>query len=96
MEIVSARVRSIGVVGKLKVQRLKNSASKGFARPREFAETFFERKKIRAAVYRREEITAGARLRVPCIVTEYSGTTLIPEGTRAKVDDYGNLIIDVV
>jgi len=96
VEIVSARVRSIGVVGKLKVQRLKSSASKSFIRPSHFAETLFERKKIRAAVYRREEIMAGARLRVPCIVTEYSGTTLIPEGTRAKVDDHGNLIIDVV
>src|SRR4029077_19227497 len=50
MEIVSARVRSVGVVGKLKIQRLKTS--KGFARPGQFAETLFERKKIRAAVYR--------------------------------------------
>jgi N-methylhydantoinase A len=96
VEIVSARVRSIGVVGKLKVQRLKSSVSKGFTKPREFAETFFERQKIRAAVYRREEIMAGARLSVPCIVTEYSGTTLIPEDARAKVDDHGNLIVDIV
>lgn len=95
VEIVSARVRSIGVVGKLKSQRRESSGSKSFARPGEFAETVFERKKIRAAVYRREEVMAGSRLRVPCIVTEYSGTTLIPEGTRAKVDDHGNLMIDV-
>lgn len=95
VEIVSARVRSIGVVGKLKVQRLKSSASKGFARPREFAQTFFERKRISAAVYRREEINAGSSLRVPCIVTEYSGTTLIPEACKAKIDSHGNLIIEV-
>ena len=95
VEIVSARVRSIGVVGKLKVQQLKNSASKGFVRPGHFAETLFERKKIRAAVYRREGIMAGARLRVPCIVTEYSGTTLIPEGCKAGIDSHGNLIIEV-
>lgn len=95
VEIVSARVRSIGLVGKLKSPRPGSSASKSFARPDEFAETFFERKKIRAAVYRREEVKPGSRLRVPCIVTEYSGTTLIPEATRAKVDDHGNLIIDV-
>jgi N-methylhydantoinase A len=95
VEIVSARVRSIGVVERLKPQRIKSSASKSLARPDEFTETFFDRKKIRAAVYRRAEVMAGARLRVPCIVTEYSGTTLIPEGTRAKVDDHGNLIIDL-
>lgn len=94
VEIVSARVRSIGVVGKLKIRRLKSSTAKGFVRPHQFAETLFERKRIRAAVYRREEITAGARLRVPCIVTEYSGTTLIPEGANAFVDHYGNLVIE--
>jgi N-methylhydantoinase A len=95
VEIVSARVRSIGVVGKLKTGRLKSSASKGFARPCEFAATLFERKKIRAAVYRREEIMAGACLRVPCIVTEYSGTTLIPEGCKAGIESHGNLNIEV-
>ena len=95
VEIVSARVRSIGLVGKLKTQRLKSSSSKRFARPREFAETFFERKKIRAGVYRREEIPAEARLRVPSVITEYSATTLIPEGCKARIDSYGNMIIEV-
>lgn len=95
VEVVSARVRSIGVVGKLKVRRLKSSTANGFARPGQFAETLFERKKTRVSVYRREEIMAGSSLRVPCIVTEYSGTTLIPEGMSAKVDDHGNLIVDI-
>jgi N-methylhydantoinase A len=95
VEIVSARVRSIGVVGKLKIRRLKYSRAKSFARPQGLVETFFARKKIRAAVYRREEIMAGSRLRVPCIVTEYSATTLIPAGTGAIVDRYGNLLIDL-
>ena len=95
VEIVSARVRSIGVLDKLRARRLKISTVKSFAKPQDLVETFFARKKIRAAIYRREEIMTGSRLRVPCIVTEYSATTLIPEGTRAKVDEYGNLIIDV-
>jgi N-methylhydantoinase A len=56
-------------------------------------EAFFDRKKIGGAVYRREEIAAGSRLRVPCIVTEYSATTLIPSGCRAQVDSLGNIII---
>ena len=96
VEIVSARVRSVGVVEKLKAQRHKSSVAKSSARPHEFAEASFDRKKIRAAVYRREQIRTGSRLGVPCIVTEYSGTTLIPEGSTATVDGHGNLIIDVV
>jgi N-methylhydantoinase A len=95
VEIVSARVRSIGIVEKLKTPRFKSLASRSFARPRELTETFFERKRIRAAIYRREEIMAGSRLRVPCIVTEYSATTLVPEGCKAGIDSHGNLIVDV-
>jgi N-methylhydantoinase A len=95
VEIVSARVRSIGVVGKLKARRFKTSAPKGISKPHDLVETFFARKKIRAAVYRREEIMAGSRLRVPCIVTEYSATTLIPASCKAQVDSLGNMIIEV-
>ena len=95
VEIVSARVRSIGLVPKLKATRPKSSASRSFAKPHDMMETFFERKKIGAAVYRRDEVAAGSRLRVPCVVTEYSATTLIPEGGEAGVDSRGNLIIEV-
>ena len=95
VEIVSARVRSIGVIEKLKIQRFKSSSSKAIAKPHNFVETYFERKRIRAAVYRREELSAGSRLRTPCIVTEYSATTLIPARANADVDDYANLIIEL-
>src|SRR5258708_1510610 len=78
-EIVSARVRSIGIVEKSKARRSRVSGGKSFAKPHSFAVSYFERKRIRAAVYRREELRAGVRLRVPCIVTEYSATTLISE-----------------
>jgi hypothetical protein len=36
-----------------------------------------------------------ARLRPPCIVTEYSATTLIPEGVHAGVDRDKNIVIDL-
>ena len=94
VEIVSARVRSIGVVDPLKGRRIKRISANGFAKPHNSFETFFARKKTRAAVYRREELSAGARLRVPCIVTEYSATTLIPGGCQVRVDLLGNMIID--
>jgi N-methylhydantoinase A len=95
VEIVSARVRSIGLVDKLKERRSKVAPSQRLARPHDSVPAFFNGRKVRVAIYRREEVLAGARLRVPCIVTEYSATTLIPEGCRAKLDDRGNLIIDV-
>jgi N-methylhydantoinase A len=95
VEIVSARVRSIGVVEKLKATRYRNVVAKRFATPHEFAWQFGGRRKVRAAVYRREQIAAGSRLRAPCIVTEYSATTLIPAGCQARIDPLGNMIVEV-
>ena len=95
VEIVSARVRSIGLVDKLKDARLEQVTAKSFATPHDVIETFFDRKKTRAAVYHRENIAAGSRLRVPCVVTEYSATTLIPAGHTARIDSLGNMIIEV-
>ncbi len=94
VEIVSARVRSIGVVEKSKARRSRVSGGRSFAKPHGLAESYFERKRTRAAVYRREELPAGARLRVPCIVVEYSATTLIPGRIKATVDRFGNLLIE--
>lgn len=95
VEIVSARVRSIGLVRSPCVS--KGGAlprGRASAKPHDFAETYFDTKRIRAAVYRREELPAGSRLRVPCIVTEYSATTLIPGDASVRVDSYGNLIVE--
>ena len=47
------------------------------------------------AVYRREDLPTSARLRVPCVVTEYSSTTLVPEGVRAGIDGRGNLVVEL-
>jgi N-methylhydantoinase A len=95
VEIVSARVRSSGLVEKLRLRASRSSRAANFATPHDFAETYFAGKKVRAAVYRREELKPGSRLRVPGIVTEYSATTLIPEGCEARVDSFGNMIVDV-
>jgi N-methylhydantoinase A len=82
IEIVSARVRSFGLVDKLPQTKL----SRGKTTPAHFNGR---------ALYRREELRAGARLQTPCIVTEYSATTLIDAGAKARIDDFGNLIIDL-
>jgi N-methylhydantoinase A len=93
VEIVSARLRSSGVVDKIKLP-VSRSQSKTVAKPHDFVGTYFGRTKARVAVYRREELRSGSRLRTPCIVTEYSATTLVPEGVTALVDKHGNLVID--
>jgi N-methylhydantoinase A len=98
VEIVSARVRSIGLVRSPLVSNPDVSGlprGRASARPHDSVETYFAGKKIRAAVYRRDELRAALRLRTPCIVTEYSATTLIPENTSAMLDTRANLVIQL-
>ena len=95
IEIVSARLRSIGVVEKLRQDRLPTSHRKQVAKPVAHVEVFLNGKGVRAGLYRREQLSAGVKLCIPCIVTEYSSTTLIPERTQARVDKYGNLIVSL-
>jgi N-methylhydantoinase A len=95
VEVVSARVRSSGIVEKIAVQRSVKSTSKPFSKSSKTVNAYLDGKKQKTLVFNRAELSAGARLGTPCIVTEYSSTTLIPAGMRAEVDDFGNLIIQV-
>jgi N-methylhydantoinase A len=95
VEIVSARVRSSGIVDKISMPRARTSGSNNVEQPHEFVETYFERRKVRAAVYERDRLIAGSRLRTPCVVIEYSATTLVPARGLAELDECENLIIDL-
>jgi N-methylhydantoinase A len=96
VELVSARVRSRGLVEKIKRDHpLARTKSRAPVSPRDFAQVHFAARAVAAAVYVREELPAGARLQSPCVVTEYSSTTLVPAEARARVDELGNLIIEL-
>jgi N-methylhydantoinase A len=95
VEIVSARLRSTGIVEKSRATRTRRPSSKKITTaPREYAKVHFTDGALRTGIYAREEIKPGAHLRSPCIVTEYSATTLIPAGAHAFLDEHGNLIIE--
>jgi N-methylhydantoinase A len=95
VEVVSARVRSAGIVDKPPQKRRRVSGRKIHAKPGVHVSAYMDGQKMRVAVYDRDTLPAGTRLRSPCIVTEYSSTTLIPPGSQAELDDYGNLSIQV-
>ncbi|MDQ1611627.1 MAG: N-methylhydantoinase [Pyrinomonadaceae bacterium] len=95
VEVVSARLRSRGLVAKLKRERVAQSASASVVAPHHSALVYFTIKPARVGVYARDDLRAGARLKTPCIVTEYSATTLVPAGTHARLDADGNLIIEL-
>jgi len=93
VEIVNARLRSTGLVEKVAERKTRADKRGRGEKASRVVKAFIDGKELRVQVYQRSELPAGARLRAPCIVTEYSATTLIPPGARAKVDEYGNLIL---
>src|SRR5436305_3581256 len=90
IEVVSARLRSAGLVEKLKDERPRRAATRTrdsatrtrAVAPRRAARVYFDEGAREVAVYHREDLPALARLRAPCVITEYSSTTLIP--TRSE------------
>jgi N-methylhydantoinase A len=95
VEIVSARVRSVGLVEKLAEEVSTRARGRKHAQPKASAPVCLTDGRVRhVAVYARVELPRGARLQTPCVVTEYSSTTLIPAGAHASLDARGNLLIE--
>jgi N-methylhydantoinase A len=91
-EIVSLRLRGIGVTDKLKLKRAA-SFKTHTAEPALSAKVFFDERPSRVPVYRREQLHPGASFNGPAVISEYSSTTLIPSGWRVEIDLWRNLVI---
>ena len=92
IEIVSARLRSFGIVEKLPQRKI----AAGKTRPHGKVTAYFNGRKVNVVLYRRDELLAGTKLQTPCIVTEYSATTLIDVDSKARIDGFGNLLIEML
>ncbi|MGI8917793.1 MAG: hydantoinase/oxoprolinase family protein [Pyrinomonadaceae bacterium] len=91
IEIVTVRLRSSGLVEQRKERSQRVSVKSVQASG--YTSAYFDGKKFRTGIYDREALRAGMKLRAPCIVKEYSATTLIPADARASVDGFGNVIV---
>jgi N-methylhydantoinase A len=94
IEIVSARLRSLGLVERLSLRKI-STARAAVVKPHDSVVAYLDGRKTSVGVYQRGELRGGAKLRTPCIVTEYSATTLIPAGATARVDQFGNILIQL-
>jgi len=68
----------------------------GKTRPHGKVTAYFNGRKVNVVLYRRDELLAGTKLQTPCIVTEYSATTLIDVDSKARIDGFGNLLIEML
>jgi N-methylhydantoinase A len=92
IEIVSLRVRAMGVTQKPRSKRWPSGQSTS-ARPSHIERVHLSERSQHIPVYSRDDLRAGVRLTGPAIITEYSSTTLIPSGFKVEVDSWLNLVI---
>jgi len=93
LEVVNVRIRATGVVPKPALPRVREGAPdarKAIVRVRP---VHFSGVVQPTPVFDRALLRAGNRFAGPAVVTEYSGTTLVPPGWRAHVDSYENLLL---
>lgn len=94
IELVTARVSGVGIVEKVALERI--DAGTGAEGARAGARSvYFEGESVETAIYARERLGAGDTFSGPAIVEQTDSTTVVPPGARVRVDEYGNLIIDL-
>jgi len=93
VEVVNVRVRVIGLTETINWPRRKlvDADSRGAITGRR--RVYFAGKACDAAVYTREKLQPGNRLRGPAVISEYSATTVVPPGWQTRVDGFENLVM---
>ncbi|MBV8915766.1 MAG: hydantoinase/oxoprolinase family protein [Acetobacteraceae bacterium] len=89
IELVTLRVEAAGLLP----PPAPTPVPEGTAAPFGTAEVHFPAGTRMAALYRREELPAGAVIGGPAIVTQLDSTTLLPPGWRLEVHASGSLLL---
>jgi N-methylhydantoinase A len=93
VEIVNLRCRATGASPRIPVAKIAAARSGSSPRPSGDVKCHFDGRSVSAALYEREKLQAGQKFAGPAIVTEYSATSLVPPGWRARVDAYGQIVL---
>lgn len=95
VEIVSVRLRGVGVAEKPKLKRAARFA-RYQPKPQRTAQVWLGEKRKQIPVYDRAELRPGAAIKGPAIIVEYGSTTLAPARWKVRVDGWENLVLDSV
>jgi N-methylhydantoinase A len=94
VELINLRVQAVGSVTKpaqLAPREASQTAARTVAAPGRRS-VLIDGVRREAAVYRRDELSAGNVLEGPAIVVQYDTTVFVPPGFRLSVDPWRNLI----
>ncbi len=97
-EVVNLRVAAMGHVDKPKMMRrsieapdFTNRASRGRRLVFDTNISMF----VESAIFAREELKPGNVVKGPAVVEEYASNVVLSTGDVSRVDEYGNLVIEV-
>jgi len=96
VEIVNLRVRATGVTEKPELRKIASAAKGGKSattRSRAAIDCVLDGKRCRAALIARDNLQGGDSLSGPAVISEYSATTLVPQGWNGRVDAYGQILL---
>ena len=93
VEIVSYRVRGIGLVPPVEMPQFKPTGTTLADAQREMRRVRFDGKEIDCPVYQRERLDVGLTVAGPAILDQFDCTTVICPGQTARVDEWKNLIV---
>lgn len=93
VELVTLRTAAFGDVGRPEPKRAALDPEAPY--PFETRDVVFDGVARKARFVRRDDLALGASLSGPAVVVEQTATTVLPPGTRTRVDEFGNLVVIV-
>jgi N-methylhydantoinase A len=93
VEVVSYRVRGIGVLSPVSMPRFMPAGGTLADALRETRPVRFDGTTVECPVYQRDKLDVGLSLRGPAILDQFDCTTVICAGQVARVDEWKNLIV---
>jgi N-methylhydantoinase A len=95
VEIVSYRLRGVGLVPQVKLSAHKPTGRKLDDALIEMRGARFNGETVDCPVYRRDLIDVGASFEGPAIVEQLDATTVIPIGRHVRVDNFKNMLVNI-
>ncbi|HET7681291.1 MAG TPA: hydantoinase/oxoprolinase family protein [Xanthobacteraceae bacterium] len=93
VEIVSYRVRGVGMVPPVEMPRFERSGTALKDALRETRKVRFDGKTIDCPIYQRERLDVGLTFNGPAVLDQFDCTTVICPGQTVRVDEWKNLIV---
>ena len=95
-EVVNLRAVALGKALELPAMKIKRGTADARAAKIRDTNVYIDGKMKKAGIYDRDKLRAGNKILGPAIIFEMDSTALVHTGCEAKVDPYGNIIINPV